>query len=97
MVIETTGLPDDFEPPSASVTPPACEGADFSRVAAHLEAGLKQHADRDGLTGVRRAVFLARGGHAPGEVCPTAPKRDPHEYWCPWPEHDCVCESGGAS
>lgn len=68
-------------------------GADFSRLLAHLAQRLDQHADADGLTGVRRAVFLSRGGHAPGEVCPTEPKRDPHEYWCQWPDDECDCSA----
>jgi len=65
--------------------------ADFSRAAAALGDGLVEHADRDGLTAVRRAVFMDRGGHAPGEVCPSAPPADPHEYWCRWPEEECAC------
>jgi hypothetical protein len=65
--------------------------ADFSNLLAHLAAGNVAHADRDGLTGVQRAVFLARGGHAPGTACPTAPPRDPHEYWCADPDAECDC------
>lgn len=50
----------------------------------HLGQQLEAHADRDGLTGVRRVVFLARGGHAPGDACPSEPPQepDPHAYWC---------------
>jgi hypothetical protein len=60
--------------------------ADFSRLAAHLAAGVVEHADRDGLTGARRAVFLDRGGHAPGEHCPTAtPWVDPMLINPNWP------------
>lgn len=59
--------------------------ADFSRVATHLADGVIEHADRDRLTGVLRAVFIDRGGHAPGEACPTATQRD--AYWDPhWDE-----------
>lgn len=67
--------------------------ADFSRVLAHLDAGIQAHADRDGLTGVQRAVFLARGGHAPGTACPTEPtsEPDPHQYWCATPYDECNC------
>lgn len=68
--------------------------ADFFRVLAHLAQRLDQHADADGLTGVRRAVFLSRGGHAVGEVCPTAPPPDLHAYWCEWPDDDCGCPAG---
>lgn len=57
--------------------------ADFSTIAAHLAANLRDHADRDGLTGVARAVFLDRGGHAPGEACPTEPPAEPiHDMGC---------------
>lgn len=61
--------------------------ADFSRVTAHLATGLQEHADQDGLGGVQRAIFIDRGGHAPGEVCPRAAHTpsDPHEYWCAAP------------
>jgi hypothetical protein len=72
----------------------AC-GTDFSHVMAHLESGLHAHADRDGLTGVRRAIFIERGGHAPGQVCPTAEPIDPHDYWCQWPDAECVCTIDG--
>jgi hypothetical protein len=66
--------------------------ADFSRLAEVFgRVALEQHADRDGLRGLRRAVFLARGSHAPGEHCPTAPAISPHMYFCPWPERECVC------
>ena len=69
-----------------------CGGADFSLAATSLGQGVIEHADRDGLTGVKRAVFIDRGGHAPGEVCPTAPLTEPvHEYWCQWPDDECVC------
>lgn len=73
-------------------TPPVCQGADFSKLLAHLADGLRAHADRDGLNPVRRAVFLARGGHAPGEVCPTEPPRVvEHHYECLWPDDECTC------
>ena len=66
--------------------------ADFSRVMAHLEQGLREHADRDGLTGVQRAVFMDRGGHFAGEACATQrPKDEPHAYWCQFPDDECVC------
>lgn len=59
----------------------------------YLGEQLEAHADRDGLTGVRRAVFLSRGGHAPGDVCPSEPLRepDPHAYWCGAPDEPCGC------
>lgn len=67
--------------------------ADFSKVLAHLAGGLEVHADRDGLTGVRRAVFLARGGHAPGHPCRSEepPVEDSHAYWCGAPDESCSC------
>jgi hypothetical protein len=68
-----------------------CQGADFRAVGYALGQGLIDHADRDGLTGVKRAVFMDRGGHAPGEVCPTAEPEDPHRYWCQWPDDECGC------
>lgn len=69
--------------------------ADFSRVFAHLEQGLHEHADRDGLKGVARAVFIDRGGHAPGETCPSAPPPDPHFYMCQHPDDECSCHLYG--
>lgn len=68
--------------------------ADFSKLMAALAEGLEAHADRDGLTGVRRAVFLARGGHGPGTACPSEPPPDPrdrHVAWCEWPDETCIC------
>lgn len=48
---------------------------------------LEAHALRDypgtgGLDAVDRAVFLARGGHAPGTACPTAEPYERHEAHC---------------
>lgn len=69
--------------------------ADFSAVLRVIGEGIEKHADQDGLTGVRRAVFLARGGHAPGDPCPTEPAPElPHLYWCLWPEDECQCPAG---
>lgn len=76
---------------------PECQGADFSQVAWALGQGLIDHADRDGLKGVRRAVFMDRGGHAVGEICPTAKPADPHIYWCQYPDDECSCPPGAAS
>lgn len=57
--------------------------ADFSKVAAHLSANLVEHAKRDGLSPVATAVFLSRGGHAPGTRCPSEPDPEPmHQMWC---------------
>lgn len=57
--------------------------ADFSRVAAHLAENLVEHAKRDGLSPVMTAVFLARGGHAPGTRCPSEPDPEPiHAVGC---------------
>lgn len=83
---------------------PVCRGADFSYVAAHVSNGLREHADRDGLRGVMRAVFIDRGGHAPGEPCPNAElsPHDPHAYWCAAPVpgqldggEPCTCGAEG--
>jgi hypothetical protein len=69
-----------------------CRGADFSQASAALDQALIDHADRDGLTGVLRAVFLDRGGHAPGDFCPSAPAvEEQHEYWCEYPKRECEC------
>lgn len=58
-------------------------GADFSKIAAHLAENLVEHAKRDGLSPVMTAVFLARGGHAPGTVCPSEPPSEPiHDMGC---------------
>lgn len=76
--------------PNADYDALVCQGADFSRVAAHLANGLHEHADRDGLRGVMRAVFLDRGGHAPGEACPSA---EPHS--CDLPSVSVWLDSEG--
>lgn len=49
-----------------------------------LADSLEEHADRDGLTGVERAVFLARGGHAPGTACLHEPPAEHHHQGCAW-------------
>lgn len=57
--------------------------ADFSKLLKHLSDNLEAHADRDQLSPVRRALFLSRGGHAPGEVCPTEePSERGERAWC---------------
>lgn len=58
--------------------------ADFSKLMNHMAESLERHADRDGLTGVKRAVFLARGGHAPRAACPTAEPVEVHHQGCAW-------------
>jgi hypothetical protein len=70
-----------------------CSPEASARLLAHLGEQLEAHADRDGLTGPRRAVFLARGGHAPGDGCPSEPPSvpDPHAYWCGDPDEPCRC------
>lgn len=77
--------------PAPITLPQECQGADFSKLVEALAEGLTAHADRDGLAGVRRAVFLSRGGHAPGTACLTGPPADPHEYWCAAPDDECTC------
>lgn len=65
-------------------------GFDGSKLMQHMADNLEQHADRDGLTGVMRAVFLARGGHAPGTACPTAEPDEFHHQACAWfMDEDC--------
>lgn len=76
-----------------------CAGADLSELLRVLGEGLERHADIDGLTGVRRAVFMARGGHAPGHgpclyEAQFPAVGDGHEYWCPWPDDECGCSAG---
>lgn len=70
--------------------------ADFSRLLAHLQNNLHEHVKRDNMSPVRAAVFLARGGHAPGERCPSAKPvvDDPHAYWCGDPHEPCRCGVG---
>ncbi len=68
--------------------------ADFSKLLKLIAESTEAHADLDGLTGVRRAVFLARGGHAPGDHCPSEKPTDPHEYWCASPDDECNCGGG---
>lgn len=77
----------------AVIVPQGCQGADFSKLLAHLDANLREHAERDGLSPVRTAVFLARGGHAPGEHCPSeGPPPPAHASYCSWLlGDDCDC------
>lgn len=83
---------------AAEEHPPAeCQGPDFSKLLTALDEGLVAHADRDGLTGVMRAVFMSRGGHAPGTVCPTETPLDPHQYWCASPDDECNCGAAGSA
>jgi hypothetical protein len=73
--------------------PRECQGADFSRLLQHLSDNLVEHARRDGLSPARTAVFLSRGGHAPGEACPAQGPPDPvHASYCSWLlGEDCDC------
>lgn len=57
---------------------------DLARLLNHIGDSNEAHADRDGLTGLERAVFLARGGHAPGQGCPTAEPIELHHQGCAW-------------
>jgi hypothetical protein len=62
---------------------PVCQGADFSRVAAALAEGIEEHIRRDRMIPIRAALFRARGGHAPGERCPSEPDPEPiHAMGC---------------
>lgn len=67
--------------------------AGFTALWQHLVDGLEAHADRDGLTGLKRTLFMARGDHPPGVACPTAPAGfpPPHRPWCTWPDDECEC------
>lgn len=67
--------------------------ADFSKVMQHLGENLEEHARRDGMSPVRAAVFLSRGGHAPGGVCPSEGPPEPvHASYCSWLlGDDCDC------
>lgn len=63
--------------------PHECQGADFSRVAAALAQGIEDHIRRDNLPPLKAALFRARGGHAPGDICPTAAPAEPiHAMGC---------------
>jgi hypothetical protein len=100
---ETDGMPPQrcIHCTATPAGPQECQGADFSKLLAALDEGLVAHADRDGLTGVMRAVFMSRGGHAPGTVCPSEGPPDPvHASWCDWllgEDCDCGAEQDGAS
>lgn len=62
---------------------PICQGADFSRVAQALTDGIEEHIRRDRLIPIKAALFRARGGHAPGERCPSEPNPEPiHAMGC---------------
>lgn len=100
VAVAVSSLPDrldrwDRRRRRARLEPPGeCQGADFSKVAAHLATGLQEHADRDGLKGVMRAVFLSRGGHAPGDRCPSEPPSEPvHDQGCAllYDDDECTC------
>lgn len=62
---------------------------------AALAAGIEEHIQRDRLSPVKAAVFRDRGGHAPGEQCPSAPAREPiHRMTClVFTDEDC-CTCG---
>lgn len=60
----------------------------------HIGDSIERHAYRDGLTGLERAVFIARGGHAVGTRCPHEPPLELHEQHCAVNFHDdegCDC------
>lgn len=67
--------------------------ADFSRLIKHLDDGLREHAEQEWPDSpVLRAVFLSRGGHAPGASCAIdGPWKPPeHVYYCLYPEDECL-------
>jgi len=67
--------------------------ANFSKLLQHLGENLEEHARRDGLGPVGTAIFLSRGGHAPGESCPSEGPAEPvHHPACAWLlGDDCDC------
>lgn len=68
--------------------------ADFSKVHALLSENLVEHAKRDGLSPVMTAVFLSRGGHAPGTRCPSEPPPETvHDQSCAllYDGDECTC------
>ncbi|WP_433078910.1 hypothetical protein ACQP1P_38680 [Dactylosporangium sp. CA-052675] len=68
--------------------------ADFSKLLQHLSDNLREHARRDGLNPVRTAIFLDRGGHAPGEHCPSETPAEPlHDQSCDllYDGDECTC------
>lgn len=68
-----------------------CQGADFSRPMAAIRQELERHCQAHGYTGPFAAVFLARGGHAPGQQSLIDYSPPEHEYWCEYPDRDCIC------
>lgn len=84
---DTDGMPEQrctycTAPPAE---PQECQGADFSKVLQHLGDSLEEHVRRDGMSRVRAAIFLSRGGHAPGERCPSeGPATPVHASTCSW-------------
>jgi len=97
---ETDGMPTQRCVHCTSETQPAqeCQGADFSKLLQHLGENLEEHVRRDGMSPVRAAIFLSRGGHAPGEHCPSAGPAEPaHASYCSWllgEDCDCGAEQG---
>jgi hypothetical protein len=90
---ETDGMPAQRCVHCLAAKPQECQGADFSKLLAHLSDNLVEHAKHDDLNPVRAAVLLDRGGHAPGEACPTAGPIEPdHASSCSWLlGDDCDC------
>lgn len=93
---ETDGMPEQRCAHCLAVQPRECQGADFSKLVQHLGDNLVAHAKRDGLGPVATAVFLSRGGHAPGTACPTeGPPAPVHASSCSWLlGNDCDCGAG---
>lgn len=93
---ETDGMPPQRFV-HCTAEPQECRGADFSKLMQHLGDNLEEHVRRDGMSPVRAAVFLSRGGHAPGEICPSGGPPEPvHASWCDWLlGEDCDCGEGG--
>lgn len=57
-----------------------------------------KHADRHGLVGLRRAVFVARGGHAPGEACDLEQPLRVHLPACVMSGSDeCICQAANVT
>lgn len=74
-----------------------CQGADFSRVAAALAEGIEEHIRRDNMSPLKAALFRSRGGHAPGDVCPSEPPTEPiHAMGCDLMADGEYCTCGAA-
>jgi len=65
----------------------------FFTIVRLLPAGPRAARLREVEAHLDQTWFSWIGGHAPGEVCPSAPQpvEDPHSYWCGDPHEACRC------